>query len=56
MSEKNLTKEFNEKFDELTLHNQRYIFAIQQALIYAQENEQIAKGIRDKSMLENAVG
>lgn len=47
MNEEKMTKVFHGKFAQLTLHNQRYIFAIQQALMYAQENEQSAK---DKPM------
>lgn len=46
MNEGKMTEVFQKKFNQLTLHNQRYIFAIQQALMYAQENEQSAK---DKS-------
>lgn len=46
MNEEKMTEVFQKKFNQLTLHNQRYIFAIQQALMYAQENEQSAK---DKS-------
>lgn len=37
---KNKTSEnFNNKFDKLTSENQKYIIAIQQALIFAQSQE-----------------
>lgn len=36
------TKEFDIKFNELNLDNQRYIIAIQQALIFAQSTEKAA--------------
>ena len=37
--ENNNSKSFDNKFDKLTPENQRYILAIQQALIFAQSQE-----------------
>lgn len=37
--EKNNSESFDNKFDKLTPENQRYIIAIQQALIFAQSQE-----------------
>lgn len=37
--ENKTTETFDSKFDELTPENQRYIIAIQQALIFAQSQE-----------------
>lgn len=37
------TQEFSNKFNELDVDNQRYIIAIQQALIFAQSSEKAAK-------------
>ena len=37
--EKNNSESFDNKFDKLTPKNQRYIIAIQQALIFAQSQE-----------------
>lgn len=43
------TKDFDIKFSQLNSHNQRYIVAIQQALIFAQASEKAAKeNRRDK--------
>lgn len=39
MNEEKSIKDFIEKFSELTESNQRYIVAIQQALMYAQDVE-----------------
>lgn len=39
MANNNL-KDFSTKFNELNSDNQRYIIAIQQALMFAQNNEQ----------------
>lgn len=36
MNEDKTTKEFTVKFSKLTEHNQKYIIAIQQALMFAQ--------------------
>lgn len=43
MSKTVTVNDFNAKFDKLSKRNQKYIIAIQQALMYAQENEKSAK-------------
>lgn len=40
--------DFNAKFSKLSEHNQKYIIAIQQALLYAQETECAEKTNEDK--------
>ena len=46
MSNKMISKEFAEKFNQLSAQNQTYIIAIQQALMFAQTNE---KATNEKS-------
>ena len=43
MSEVITTNDFVAKFNELNEPNQRYIIAIQQALLYSQEHEKLEK-------------
>lgn len=43
MSNNMVDKEFADKFSQLSAQNQRYIIAIQQALMFAQTNEKAAK-------------
>ena len=40
MNEDNIAKDFTIKFSELTENNQRYIVAIQQALVFAQTSNE----------------
>lgn len=47
MSEVNTDKEFDLKFSKLSQQNQKYIIAIQQALLYAQETEETKKAEKD---------
>lgn len=45
--------EFNAKFSELSDQNQKYIIAIQQALLYAQETEHTESMNKDKNAQTN---
>lgn len=40
--------EFDTKFSKLSQQNQKYIIAIQQALLYAQDSENAEKNDKDK--------
>lgn len=48
MSETAVVNDFATKFDKLNEPNQRYIIAIQQALLYAQEQEAQEKETKGK--------
>ena len=41
------TDDFETKFNELNERNQKYIIAIQQALMYAQESEEMVKSRKE---------
>lgn len=41
--------DFNTKFSKLSQQNKKYIIAIQQALLYAQETENAEKKDKDKN-------
>ena len=45
--------DFNAKFSRLSGQNQKYIMAIQQALLYAQETENAEKLNKDKKCTQN---
>ena len=50
MDESTVVRDFSTKFEQLTEQNQKYIVAIQQALLYAQDAEKGEKTEESKKM------